>query len=405
MARPRGISLITGAAFVALIALICGLAINGLLQLQTLGTQIRTVVEYHNRKIDLITQTQVAAHLRTDSLFRMALANDPFERDELFLEYNRAGFLVGSGRNALRQMGFTPEEERIFDAQSHLVTRIESVQDRVIDLLLAEHHAEARQLFVQEAIPIQEAFNLQLADMRNLYHQANLKAQQQAQQTYQHTFKLTLVFGIAAIAIACLIAWRTLIKVSHKSQQIREQMVELQRSREALHVEATHDALTGLANRRLFYDRLQQAIRLAHRYGGKVGILYVDLDRFKEINDQHGHHVGDAVLTEVAKRLTSSIRDSDSVARLGGDEFAVLLEGVQGREDLLAAAHKIEQQLNANTGFYGIDVEIAASIGQALYPDDGDDEDALIRAADAAMYRIKSGSESERQCRLPFSDA
>jgi len=196
MARPRGISLITGAAFVALIALICGLAINGLLQLQTLGTQIRTVVEYHNRKIDLITQTQVAAHLRTDSLFRMALANDPFERDERFLEYNRAGFLVGSGRNALRQMGFTPEEERIFDAQSRLITRIESVQERVIDLLLAERNAEARQVFVQEAIPVQEAFNLQLADMRNLYHQANLSAQQQAQQTYRHSFLLTLVFAL-----------------------------------------------------------------------------------------------------------------------------------------------------------------------------------------------------------------
>lgn len=405
MVLPRGISLIAGAAFVALIALICGLAINGLLQLQTLGTQIRTVVELHNRKIDLITQTQVAAHLRTDSLFRMALADDPFERDELFMEFNRAGFLVGSGRNALRQMGFTPEEERVFDAQSRLISRIESTQERVIDLLLAERNAEARQVFVREAIPVQEAFNLQLADMRNLYHQANLRAQQQAQQTYQRTSLLTLIFGIVAISLASLIAWRTLRKISLKSQQIREQMVELQCSREALHAEATHDSLTGLSNRRLFYDRLQQAIRLAQRYGGKVGILYVDLDHFKEINDQHGHHVGDAVLTEVAKRLTSSIRDSDSVARLGGDEFVVLLEGVQGREDLLAAAHKVEQELNTDTRFYGLELEIAASIGQALYPDDGDDEDALIRAADAAMYRIKSGRESERQSRLPFSDA
>jgi diguanylate cyclase (GGDEF)-like protein len=133
-----------------------------------------------------------------------------------------------------------------------------------------------------------------------------------------------------------------------------------------------------------------------------VGLLYVDLDRFKEINDLHGHHVGDAVLTEVAKRLTFSIRDSDSVARLGGDEFVVLLEEVQGRNDCLAAAHKIEQALNADTSFFGLDVDIAASIGQALYPDDGVDEDALIRAADAAMYRIKSGCESERQRSLSF---
>jgi len=402
MPLQRGFSLTTGTAFVVLIALICGLALNSLLQLQALGTQMRTVVELHNLKIDLITQTQVAAHLRTDSLFRMALANDPFERDAYFQEFNRAGFLVGSGRNALRQMGFSAAEQRNFDSQTGLIRDIESIQQQVIDLLNAERGAEARRLLVQEAIPLQEGFNQQLADMRKLYQQDNLTAQQQAQQTYQNTFFYTLIFGIAAIVLALLIAWRTLRTANLRSRLIREQMAELERSRAALREEATHDSLTGLANRRLFYDRLHQAVRHAHRYGGKVGILYVDLDRFKEINDRLGHHVGDAVLTEVAKRLTSSIRDSDSVARLGGDEFVVLLEGVQGREDCIATAHKIEQALNTDTNFYGLDLRIAASIGQALYPDDGADEDALIRAADSAMYRIKSGSESEGQHRLPF---
>ena len=402
MPQERGFPLITGVAFIALIALIFGLALNSLLQLRSLGEQLHVVVEHHNRKIDLITQTQVAAHIRTDSLFRMAIADDPFERDAHFMEFNRAGFLVGSGRNALRQLGFTPAEQRSFDAQTRLVNEIESVQERVVDLLKAERSADARRMLFLEAIPIQDAFNRQLADMRNLYQQANLAAQQEAQRTYRNTLLLTLVFSVAAIALALMIAWHTLRKVRLKSWQISEQMVELERSRAALHVEATHDPLTGLANRRLFYDRLQQAIRHAHRYGGKVGILYVDLDRFKDINDKFGHHVGDAVLTEVAKRLSSCIRDSDTVARLGGDEFVVLLDGVQDREDYLAAAHKIEQALNANSSFYGLDVEIAASIGQALYPDDGADEDSLIRAADAAMYRIKSGSESQRQQKLPF---
>ena len=102
MPQQRAFSLTTGTAFVVLIALICGLTLNGLLQLQALGAQMRTVVELHNRKIDCITETQVAAHIRIDSLFRMALANDPFERDAYFQEFNRAGFLVESGRNALR---------------------------------------------------------------------------------------------------------------------------------------------------------------------------------------------------------------------------------------------------------------------------------------------------------------
>ena len=402
MPLQRGISLTTGTAFVVLIALICGLALNSLLQLQALCTQMTTVVETQNRKIDLITQTQVAAHMRTDSLFRMVLDDDPFERDAHFIEFNRAGFLVGSGRNALRQMGFTAAEQRSFDDQTRLVNTIESVQERIIDLLNAEHGADALRILVSEAIPMQERFNGQLADMRNLYHQANLGALQQVKQSYQRTFSFTLAFSIAAIALALLIAWRTLRKAKLRSQLIREQMVELERSRAALREEATHDPLTGLANRRLFYDRLHQAVRHAHRYGGKVGILYVDLDRFKEINDRLGHHVGDAVLTEVAKRLTSSVRDSDSVARLGGDEFVVLLDEVQGRQDCLAAAHKIEQTLNADRNFYGLDVRIVASIGQALYPDDGADEDALIHAADAAMYRVKSGCESAQQHPLPF---
>ena len=395
-------SLTTGTAFAALIVLICGLALNGLLQLQTLGEQMRTVVENHNRKIDLITQTQVAAHIRTDSLFRMALADDPFERDAHFLEFNRAGFLVGSGRNALRQLGFSASEQRSFDTQTLLINDIESVQNRVVDLLKSELSADARRVLVQEAIPIQEAFNLQLADMRHLYQQANLIAQQQAQQTYRRTFLLTLAFGIAAIVLALLIARHTLRKIGQKSRQIDEQMVELERSRAALREEATHDPLTGLANRRLFYDRLQQAIRHAHRYGGKVGILYVDMDRFKDINDRHGHHIGDAVLMEVAQQLRDCVRESDSVARLGGDEFVVLLEGVQGRHDCVAAALKIEHSLAHSARFDDLELDIDASIGQAVYPDDGSDEDALIRAADAAMYRVKSGCESERQRCLSF---
>ncbi len=402
MPIQRAFSLTTGAAFFALIALICGLLLNNLLQLQAMGTQLRIAVEHHNRKIDLITQIQVAARIRTDSLFRMALSDDAFERDAYFMEFNRAGFLVGSGRNALRELGLSAAEQRDFDDQTRLVNDIQAVQGRVIDLFNADRRADARQLLMQEAIPIQEALNRQLAELRGAYQRANLTAQREARQTYRRALLLTLAFGIAAISLASLIAWHTLRNIRLKSQQLRDQMAELEHSRTALREEATHDPLTGLANRRLFYDRLQQAIRHANRYGSRLGILYVDLDHFKEINDRHGHHVGDAVLTEVAKRLTACIRDSDTVARLGGDEFVVLLEGVQGREDHLAVAYKIGQTLNAGTSFFGLDVDISASIGQAIYPDDGADEDALIRAADAAMYRVKSGRGSERQRALTF---
>ncbi len=402
MSRLRGFSLTTGTAFVVLIALICGLTLNSLLQLETLGAQIRTMAEHHNRKIDLITQTQVASHVRTDRLLHMVLTDDLFERDAHYMEFNRAGYLVGSGRKALREMGLNAEEQHRFDAQTRLVNTIQTTQEHVVDLLSTERSAEARQVLKLKAVPLQEAFNRQLAGMRNQYQQANLAAQQHAKSTYQRTILLTLALGVGTLTLALLIAWNTSRCVNRNTRQLREHLDALERSRAALQEEATHDPLTGLANRRLFYDRLQQAIRHAQRYGGKFGILYVDLDRFKDINDHHGHHVGDAVLTEVAKRLTSCIRDSDTVARLGGDEFVVLLEGVQGREDHLAAAIKIEQAINSSADFFGLDVEISASIGQSLYPDDGDKEDVLLRAADAAMYRVKSGCESGRQRKLAF---
>jgi diguanylate cyclase (GGDEF)-like protein len=402
MKPPRALPLTTGTAFAVLVVLIFAQALNSLFQLHTLGEEVRTMTEKHNRKIDIITQTQVAAHIRTDSLINILLAGDAFARDDQFMAFNRAGFLVGSGRKALADMGLSPAEQRDFDDQTRLVNRIQAIQEAIIDQIYAGRTETARQQLVAEAIPNQEVFNRQLAELRARYQTANLAAQQRAQRTYRQTLLLTLALGIGAVLLALLIARRTLHKARLRAGQIQAQLLELEHSRAALREEATHDPLTGLANRRLFYDRLQQAIRHARRYGGRIGLLYVDLDSFKAINDRHGHHVGDTVLTEVARQLLICVRESDTVARLGGDEFVVLLEGVQGRPDCIAAALKIEQALAGNTLFGSLGLDVEASIGQAIFPEDGDNEDALLRAADAAMYRVKSGCESQRQVALPF---
>ncbi len=182
MPIPRVLSPSIGTAFVVLIALICGLALNSLLQLQSLGTQIRTVVEQHNRKIDLITQTQVAAHLRTDSLLRMALTDDPFERDARFMEFNRAGFPGGQRAQGLARDGVYPlRSNAVLMPRRTWSTTFRRFRSGWSICFMTERSADAHRVLVQEAIPIQEAFNRQLADMRNLYQQANLVVQQQAQ--------------------------------------------------------------------------------------------------------------------------------------------------------------------------------------------------------------------------------
>ncbi len=157
---------------------------------------------------------------------------------------------------------------------------------------------------------------------------------------------------------------------------------------------ADHDALTGLLNRRLLEDRLRQAIGLARREDKLAAIMLVDLDAFKQINDGYGHLTGDYVLRSVAKRLKECVRETDTVARLGGDEFVVLLPGQKSTDDAAIIAEKILAALVAPIAAGGRDFAIGASIGISIFPRDGQTPDALIKHADAAMYRVKEAGKN-----------
>jgi diguanylate cyclase (GGDEF)-like protein/PAS domain S-box-containing protein len=152
---------------------------------------------------------------------------------------------------------------------------------------------------------------------------------------------------------------------------------------------ALHDALTGLPNRILLEDRLAQAITLARRNQKSVALLMLDLDRFKDINDSFGHYVGDRLLEEVSKRLHASLRDSDILARLGGDEFVIGVPMVADNREIETVAHKILSTLSAPFRIEGRELQIGASIGISVYPVDGENSEALLQFADAAMYAAK----------------
>jgi diguanylate cyclase (GGDEF)-like protein/PAS domain S-box-containing protein len=149
---------------------------------------------------------------------------------------------------------------------------------------------------------------------------------------------------------------------------------------------AVHDPLTGLANRTLLRDRLEHALARSEREGGPTGVLFIDLDNFKQVNDEHGHAAGDAVLAELGRRLMATVRPADTVARLGGDEFVVVCEQVD-RDAALALGRRLKQAIGQTLTVRGAPYRLSASIGVALGHADAD---ALVANADAAAYRAKA---------------
>lgn len=153
---------------------------------------------------------------------------------------------------------------------------------------------------------------------------------------------------------------------------------------------AMHDELTRLPNRRLFLDRLHTAFARAHRQEGRLSLLFLDLDNFKRVNDEHGHACGDQLLQTVASRLRDCMRETDTLARMGGDEFVVLLESNAAPVDASLIEQKIHAALAAPLHLGdGQQLHIAVSIGVAHYPEDGDTMQLLLRHADQAMYASK----------------
>jgi diguanylate cyclase (GGDEF)-like protein/PAS domain S-box-containing protein len=153
--------------------------------------------------------------------------------------------------------------------------------------------------------------------------------------------------------------------------------------------QALHDGLTGLPNRTLFRDRIEQAIALARREGGQLAVAVIDLDRFKEVNDSLGHHAGDALLVEISERLRGVLRSSDTVARLGGDEFGAVISNPRSKSDVAVVIGKMRAVLERPVLVEGLEVPAEGSIGIAMFPAHGREVDTLVRHADAAMYRAK----------------
>jgi len=306
---------------------------------------------------------------RLTATLRSELDTDDVARIKL---WNRAGQVVYSDDASIigRSFKASDELEEALDGEvASEVTnlkRAEQARDR--------HNGELVEVYVplrfRPGSPPAGAFEIYVP-----YRAVAARIQAQT----RHTFVL-LLGGLGLL-------WATLFRiVAGASRRLSQQAADNRH-------QALHDALTGLPNRTLFRDRTAQALLAARRDGGAVGVLVMDLDRFKDVNDSLGHHVGDLLLKRVGERIRERLRASDTVARLGGDEFAVLLPGVPDRATAASVARDLRVALEDPFILENDVQQIHAepSIGVAVYPENGPDADMLLQHADVAMYEAKRG--------------
>ena len=213
---------------------------------------------------------------------------------------------------------------------------------------------------------------------------------------YYHFENNLMVSMLAATAIYSDVQEKTSLKqqLYLGTYGVAHNINDRKLAEEAIAYQAFHDQLTALPNQRLFKDRLEMAIIHAKRYSGMVGVMFIDLDRFKLVNDTYGHAVGDELLKNVACRLRLCMRAGDTLARKGGDEFTALLPDLVKTEDATIVAEKIISDFTVPFSVCGQDMHITASIGIAVLPGDGDNVDILLKNADIAMYKVKASGKN-----------
>lgn len=384
----RSISQYLVLGFAVLIALMAGLVGHAIWQITELKTRMGDIVDVRNRKIQLATDLQEASYNRHNNLVYQVLAQDPFERDENFQLYLRWGYRVGEARNQLKALPLDAFEQANLIRQDDLVARIIVVQEIISDLAARGMADDAQTLLAIELRPLNLEYTEVVEALRRHERDLIRAALEQAQQATEQAITLHLAFGGVLILLAVGIAFSARRSLQRDARIIYAQFSELEKAGTLLEHQATHDPLTGLANRALFYRRVEEAMQHASEEDFSLAVMYIDLDDFKQVNDLHGHAAGDALLVAVARRLHQVVRKSDTTARLGGDEFALLYVGIDtgSRSNLCL---KVEREIGQPVYYNGICLTPKCSIGYAIYPRDGCNLDDLLNAADTNMYQSK----------------
>ena len=392
----RRIAKLLAAGYTLLIILMLALIAHAVWHIGQIEALVRDIVEARNQKIRLATDLQEAAYNRHNALVYQAIADDPFERDANFQLFIRWGYEVGKARNELKAMPLDTYERGNLVFQDELIAEISLLHEEISDLAARDDLEGARQRLAADLRPLNIELTEVIESLRRHERDQIHAALQAASQATRQAIRLHLVLGGALILLATAIGLFSHRQLARHTRTIFGQMMALEEAGQRLEHEATHDPLTGLANRALFRRRLDEALTHAREEDFSLAVMYIDLDDFKPINDIHGHAAGDMLLRAIADRLRGAVRVVDTVARLGGDEFAVLLTGLDKSDKCPKVCDLIERDVSKPVELADVVVTPACSVGHALYPRDGASAEALLGAADARMYAIKRARKQAR---------
>jgi diguanylate cyclase (GGDEF)-like protein len=360
---------------VVVLALMVALSAIGLRYVAEANQHLKDITQNNNVKIELATEMHSALRERAIAMHALPSISDPFDKDAEIQRANAQATRYAKARTRLEGMPLSPEEREILDRIFNMTREAGSEVQAIMEMsTFNDNPTEVFEFIRNVAMPRQRLIAEQVDILLALQRKQTAQAVQTAEQSYAHVRDLMLGLGTAALLIGIMIAGFVSQRVARQAGQLETQ--------------AMYDLLTGLPNRSLLHDRLNHAIELSKRKSTSFGLILMDLDRFKGINDTLGHGVGDEVLREVGRRLKATIRAEDTVARLGGDEYVLLIDGLEPQGAALVA-NKILASLDRPFFWQNQSIDLGASLGCSFYPSQCGDASGLLRCADIAMYVAK----------------
>ena len=370
--QPLAVGIIAG--FSIILALMLALVVISLSRLAEVNQRLEHIQKDNNVKTELTHTMKDRFRERSVSMHIIALSGDAFEQNAEFVNFTELGVQFAGARAELEAMILSPEEKAVLTRMRAWTVKTQPVVFSAIEAALMGETLTAQNIIRSDIIPLQKLILQEIQSLLAIQQRQTEEAVADAARTYADTRLLLVVLGLSALLLGVVIA---VFVIRHTTSQAK-----------LLQDQAMFDSLTGLPNRALFYDRVEQAILRGRREVKPFSIMVLDLNRFKEVNDTHGHHVGDLLLKAVGGRLKEATRSSDTVARMGGDEFAILLPGTEMHGTKILA-EKIRTQIKNTFMLDAKSLNIDTSIGSSHFPNHGDDFDILMQRADIAMYTAK----------------